>query len=533
MHCPPPSVQKGQKVSSNKRPGRNPSMSSTSEVTIYKRVVQQLVPELEEQIDKFVNDTRKSLDFDKNNRKVSTSSDEYLDTSDETGEFNALFIADETVAAKARPNATQLVDNMVREAERSKAQMFEIEGKASNLQNIALIDNDYQMIDAHIRNDLDMAVNHCLRLIRHFQENRGDSDDDEEPVIYTGKTDLSSTFRVLPLKIHCLCWVVFKATNPKDGKTKYFVDKCLPFGASISCSHYQRFSNALKHIMDYRTGAGKDRAITNYLDDFLFMALVQAICNAMIQQFLDLCTELNLPVAAEKTDWVSTLTVFLGILLNGRNLCLAIPIEKQVKALNLLNEITAKKKMTVKQLQVLTGYLNFLTKAIFAGCMFTRCMYSKFANLGKHLKPHHHIRIDAEFRFDCLIWQTFLKHHRDQAVCRPMVDLNKLTSAKDLFFYSDASTNPKLGFGAIYDKHWIYAQWEPNYVLDFKPSIEYLELLALTAALLTWGHLLKDQRIVVFCDNTAVVSMINSTASSCRNCMYLLRLISLNGLIHN
>ena len=81
----------------------------------------------------------------------------------------------------------------------------------------------------------------------------------------------------------------------------------------------------------------------------------------------------------------------------------------------------------IKELQVLTGYLNFLTKAIFPGRTFTRRIYTKYANLknarvGNKLRPHHHVRLDSEFRFDCEIWRTFLLHHRNLAVCRPMVD---------------------------------------------------------------------------------------------------------------
>ena len=85
---------------------------------------------------------------------------------------------------------------------------------------------------------------------------------------------------------------------------------------------------------------------------------------------------------------------------------------------HLLNDLTGKKKVTVKYLQVLTGYLNFLTKAIFAGRTFTRRIYSKFSNLqAMGLKGHHHVKVDQELRFDCDIWKTFLTHYRDLAVC--------------------------------------------------------------------------------------------------------------------
>ena len=79
----------------------------------------------------------------------------------------------------------------------------------------------------------------------------------------------------------------------------------------------------------------------------------------------------------------------------------------------------------------------------------------------------------------------------------------------------------------------VFAKWESGYIKRYKPSIEYLELLGVVAALLTWGHLLKNCRVVIFCDNAAIVGMLNNMVSSCCNCMYPLRLLSLNNLIFN
>ena len=356
--------------------------------------------------------------------------------------------------------------------------------------------------------------------------------------IVLGKTDLSNAFRVLPLKIRYLSWLVLKAEDLKDGKTKYFVDKCLPFGASISCSHYQRFSNSLKFIITVKTG---HKTITNYLDDFLFIAILKSTCDSVMHKFLEMCKDLGILVALEKTEWSSTQIVFLGILLDGEHLILAVPIEKQEKALKLLRDIEDKKSVTIEQIQVLTGYLNFITKAIFAGRTFTRRMYSKGSVYQKKkdrsiqkLKQHHHIKLDPEFKFDCAIWKTFLENHTKVALCRPMIDLDKNQfTAKQLAFSSDASAAESLGFGAMFNKHWIFGQWEPGYIKQFKPNIEYLELYAVVAAILTWSKELKNIRMILYCDNSAVVTMINNLTSGCKNCMYLLRLLTLDNLIHS
>ena len=90
--------------------------------------------------------------------------------------------------------------------------------------------------------DLDCAIKLCLQ-----------AKGDKEGPVYLGKADALSAFRVLPLSWASWRWLVMKAHNPKTSRWQFFVNKCLPFGASISCSHYQRFSDALRHLTEFRT----------------------------------------------------------------------------------------------------------------------------------------------------------------------------------------------------------------------------------------------------------------------------------------
>ena len=77
------------------------------------------------------------------------------------------------------------------------------------------------------------------------------------------KSDMKSAFRNLGICPRDWKFLVMKAVSPIDGKTYYFVDKCLPLGASISCFHFQRFSNAVGHIVQCKT----KKDLVNYLDD--------------------------------------------------------------------------------------------------------------------------------------------------------------------------------------------------------------------------------------------------------------------------
>ena len=170
-----------------------------------------------------------------------------------------------------------------------------------------------------------------------------------------------------------------KVRDPRTGQWRFFVDKCLPFGASISCALFQKFSDALCFKFEHQTNT--QGQVTDYLDNFLFLALTIWRCNYLIKVFLDLCKEMGIPVSMEKTEWASDKIIFLGILMDGRYFTLAVPMEKRNKVIKLLNEMVDKKKATVKQLQALCGFLNFLSKAIFPGRTFTRCMYAKFSEI--------------------------------------------------------------------------------------------------------------------------------------------------------
>ena len=129
------------------------------------------------------------------------------------------------------------------------------------------------------------------------------------------KSDMKSAFRNLGILRKHWKYLVMKAESPIDRKTYYFIDKCLPFGASISCSHFQRFSNAVRHIVQYKT----KKQLVNYMDDFLFAALLTLLCNNQVKEFLHIFQLIAFPVSMEKTFWGTTRLAFLGLLIDTVN----------------------------------------------------------------------------------------------------------------------------------------------------------------------------------------------------------------------
>ena len=340
-------------------------------------------------------------------------------------------------------------------------------------------------------NDLDYAVKTCRYLSSvHWSQMMNDPDNEflNEHQIFFAKSDLRSAFKILPILPSQRCFLIYKAKHPVSGRTYWFVEKTLPFGASVSCKRFQLFSESLKHIVEHQTG--NFFQVTNYLDDFLFVARTDVLVNQMVRDFLNICSHLGVPVALDKTEWGTTQIVFLGILLDGRRHCLMVPDDKIQKALRLLQWVRNSSKLTIKIIQKLTGTLNFLSRAIIPGRTFTRSLYDKlkkYDSKGRMLKSYHHVNLNKTFKSDCEVWEYFLTNATLTELCRPFVDLDQSVHSVKLHFATDATLNPDLGMGGIFAERWFAQKWNKQFILENNPSICYLELFALVTAILLWG----------------------------------------------
>ena len=184
--------------------------------------------------------------------------------------------------------------------------------------------------------------------------------------------------------------------------------------------------------------------------------------------------------------------------------------------------------MTLLQLQQLTDFLNFLCRCVVPGRAFVRRLYALGAN--DNLLTHHYNRISAECRMDILIWRRFLT---DPLIfCRSFLGCFEQT-AEDIAVYSDASGAVGKGFGAYCGSWWTYEVWNRKWMAQEEPSIEDLELYAVTVGVLLWINKFKNARLLLHCDNESVCKMINKSSSGCKNCMVLLRILVLECLRQN
>ena len=86
--------------------------------------------------------------------------------------------------------------------------------------------------------------------------------------------------------------------------------------------------------------------------------------------------------------------------------------------------------------------------------------------------------------------------------------------------FTDASgTN---GWGAYWSGKWLQGQWSET---QLQMDITWKELLAIVMAIHTWGALWQRQKILIHCDNLAVVTIWKSGSNCAKETMALVRLL--------
>lgn len=322
---------------------------------------------------------------------------------------------------------------------------------------------------------------------------------------YLFKVDIKSAFRLLPI-------------HPEDFsllgmefQEKYYVDKCLPFGLSVSCALFEKFSSFLEWHIKHSTKSDK---LIHYLDDFCGCNRQRDVTKTILEQTLNSFDMLGVPVAEDKVEGPSTRIKFLGLEVDTEQMLVQLPIDKLNDLRSCIDEVLKQKskKITLRSLQSLIGKLNFACRAIVPGRAFCRRLID--ATIGA-TRPFHKIRVTRGMVEDLLVWKSFLDNHNGASMMISEVSESHL----DLF--TDAAGS--IGFGAYFDGHWTNGKW-PAYLLDVD-NIALKELFPIVLSLFLWGVKFKNQKVVFFCDNSAVVIMINKQSSKDKLCMHLLRML--------
>lgn len=329
-----------------------------------------------------------------------------------------------------------------------------------------------------------------------------------------GKSDLKNAFRILPVAAKDFDQLGFCFNH------KYYFDKAIPFGCSISCATFEKFATFLEFAVHRRSPVGR---LLHYLDDFLFGGKKNTKdCQTIMKHFQACMLELGVPIAREKTEGPTTVLVFLGLELDSDEMVVRVPMNKVHEIIQKIETVLSKRKTTLKAIQSLIGVLQFACRAIIPGRPFCRRLINATCGLSK---PYHHIRVTQNIQKDLKMWLSFFKQFNGISVFHDRFWI----SSADAELYSDSAGS--FGLGIYFAGKWAYAAWPETWrESGLTRDITVLELFPILVSLYLWGNELQNKKILFHCDNAAVVYAVNTMTSKSNNVMTLLRALTLKCL---
>ena len=316
------------------------------------------------------------------------------------------------------------------------------------------------------------------------------------------KADIKEAYRMVPVHPHD------QHLLGVSWQDSYYVDRMLPFGLRSAPKIFSAVADGLQWIM-VQNGISN---LLHYLDDFILVA--DSVEHAITQKSILISSfhHLGVPLELSKLEGPSTCLTFLGIEVDTEAFLLRLPEEKLAKLKQELSHCTLRKTITKRELQSLTGLLQFATKVIRPGRPFIRQLYA-MQSIGSH--PGHHIRLNLAARADIVWWLLFATNWNgismlwDSSVWSPGFNI-----------FSDASGS--WGCGAYWGFQWFHLKW-PNHLQSLPIAIKELTPVVIAAAI--FGRQWRGHLIQFSVDNMAVVHILNSTYSKDGHIMHLIHIL--------
>ena len=300
------------------------------------------------------------------------------------------------------------------------------------------------------------------------------------------KRDLRHAYRQIPV-------------DPRDyqylgyywEESMYF-DTVLAMGqrnAAMACS---RTTKAVMHLHEKAGYLG-----TSYLDDLIGVA--DALLSGEAYDHLGgTLSYLGLSENFSKACAPATVQVVLGIEVDTVAGTVAVPECKMNEIIPLVRNWQRKHKTNKVDLQSLIGKLQFITKCV----LQSRVFLNRLLDALRSMKYQKSITLSASFKKDLRWWSMFIRDYNGVSFIPAMG-----WDEPDVTFATDSCLE---GCGGICFKEYFHVAF-PKSIKDQQLRIHHLEMLAVLIGVRIWGKYCIGMKVQIFCDNDAVVHVINSS----------------------
>ena len=331
------------------------------------------------------------------------------------------------------------------------------------------------------------------------------------------KFDIEDAFKILP--IHPDLWHLYGI----EWQRKYYFYTRLAFGSRSSPKIFDTLSQAICWIASHNYGIS---SILHLLDDFLTIDPPDFDADITMTVLRMIFKRLKIPLSEHKTVGPAQRLEYLGIILDTTEMKASLPQNKLSRINSLLLTFNNRRKCTKRELLSLLGHLNFACSVIPAGRSFISRLLVAATTVKK---LYHYVQLDINCKADIRMWQYLIARWNGVLF---FLD-NHITKAHDMSLFTDAAGST--GFGGIYQNYWFNGVWPTNLKMETNPdiSIAFQELYPVVVAAILWGQYWACKRILFYCDNQAVVHILNKGRSKSPAIMKLMRRLVITAGLHN
>ena len=264
-----------------------------------------------------------------------------------------------------------------------------------------------------------------------------------------------------------------------------YVNTCLPFGSRHGSQFIQHTSDVVRYIMRQR---GYD--VINYIDDFLGFG-TPSVADASFRMLHTLMTELGLTISAKKLVRPTTRATCLGVEIDTVTGTVAIPLDKLEQVKKVVLEWQNKTHCTKHQLQSLLGLLLYIHKCVKPARYFLNRMLEVLRSASNPGR----IVLTPDFHRDLRWLKKFLPGYNGVSMYGH--------KEVDFVLHLDACLTGLSGCWG----NMVYHLPIPR---GFKSlDIVHLEMANILVAVKSFARAWTGQRVLIKCDNQAVVAVLN------------------------
>ena len=335
---------------------------------------------------------------------------------------------------------------------------------------------------------------------------------DAGPRAWLWKSDFAGAYRQLLVQLCDRLLMGFKWCG------YYFIDNRLNFGSRTGPCIFSLFATLIIWIVIRKY---KDstlfKFILSYMDDTFAACTTKLSANREMLAYKKLCMELGVELSEKKTVGPSQSLKILGLQYNTVDQTVTMGSDRRKKVYATLVSLLKVKVITTKELQSITGTLQYIVTVIWCGPAFLNRLYKKSGHY-----PSAPVKLNDKYVIqDIHFWICMVSI--DYAIPFNWIVFDQNTA--DIIVYTDAASTE--GGGIVINEKWCWIKTWKNIFKNLKTNINFLELYMVVVTIATFAENWSGRRVKFIVDNMPAVEIINARSARSPLMLNLIQIIGL------